>query len=284
MSIDFTEGLAEALRIPDTWQREAIARLEAGEDVVVDAPTGAGKTYIFEYLVEHGLRGQAVYTVPTRALANDKMLEWRARGWDVGITTGDISYRPDAPVVVATLESWKAKLLAGAGPDLLVIDEYQLLDDPVRGLNYELAVAVAPARTQLLLLSGSVANPEAVAEWLARINRRVGLVRCPGRPVPLEEVHPEALPSRLPVQVRGFWPRIVARALEAGLGPLLLFAPRRGVAEALARQLAAALPATLPLELTPEQRRLARGAGEVAAVSGCLPPQRPQLPAAGWSR
>src|SRR6266496_5421233 len=37
------------------------------------------------------LKTQAVFTVPTRALANDKLSEWRARGWDVGISTGDVA-------------------------------------------------------------------------------------------------------------------------------------------------------------------------------------------------
>ncbi|MDQ3622690.1 MAG: DEAD/DEAH box helicase, partial [Verrucomicrobiota bacterium] len=59
------------------------------------APTGAGKTYIFE-LFAPMLRGQAIFTVPTRALANDKLAEWQVRGWDVGIATGDLASRLDA--------------------------------------------------------------------------------------------------------------------------------------------------------------------------------------------
>ena len=62
------------LIIPDKWQQDAVSLLRDGKDVVVQAPTGAGKTYIFELLYE-SLRGQAVYTVPTRALANDKLAE-----------------------------------------------------------------------------------------------------------------------------------------------------------------------------------------------------------------
>ena len=34
----------QRLMLPDGWQAEAIQALLAGEDVVVDAPTGAGKT------------------------------------------------------------------------------------------------------------------------------------------------------------------------------------------------------------------------------------------------
>ena len=45
--------------------------------MIVQAPTGSGKTYIFE-LFYPDLREQAVFTVPTRALANDKPAEWQA--------------------------------------------------------------------------------------------------------------------------------------------------------------------------------------------------------------
>ena len=40
------------LKIPDLWQQEAVRSLNQGLDVVVDAPTGAGETYIFEFLRE----------------------------------------------------------------------------------------------------------------------------------------------------------------------------------------------------------------------------------------
>src|SRR5216110_1025645 len=82
---------AQSLVIPDLWQQQAVRALRERKDVVVHAPTGAGKTLIFELWSNHGKnRGQAIYTVPTRALANDKLAEWRARGWDVGIATGDL--------------------------------------------------------------------------------------------------------------------------------------------------------------------------------------------------
>lgn len=132
-------ALETQLKLPDLWQQTAIRSLQNKKDVIVAAPTGAGKTYIFELLIENGFEGKAVYTVPTRALANDKRLEWMRKGWDVGIATGDRSENPDAQVIVATLETQKNKLLRGQGPDLLVIDEYQMLGDQQRGLNYELS-------------------------------------------------------------------------------------------------------------------------------------------------
>lgn len=245
------------LTIPDLWQQQAVTALRDGCDVVVQAPTGSGKTLIFELWSNQGKpRGQAIYTVPTRALANDKLAEWRARGWNVGIATGDLAENLDAPVIVATLETQKNRLIRGDGPVLLVVDEYQMIGDPDRGLNYELALALAPADTHLLLLSGSVANPHHVVKWLERLGRRAKLVRHEIRPVPLDEVFANHLNYHLPRELKGYWSRLVAKALAEGLGPVLLFAPRRQGAEILAAELARELPNTHPLELTDEQRQL----------------------------
>lgn len=256
-SLDPVKSFDISLTIPDLWQQQALKALTGGRDVVVNAPTGAGKTFIFEQLVKRGLRKQAVYTVPTRALANDKFFEWRRLKWDIGIVTGDLCENPDAAVIVATLETQKSRLLAGHGPGILVIDEYQMMADSTRGINYELAIALAPPETQLLLLSGSVGNPADIVAWLQRIGRDVALVDHRQRPVPQEEVFLEALPDDAPPSARGAWPRLIGRALKAGLGPILVFAPRRRNAEALARQLAAELPTPDGLELSPEQRSLA---------------------------
>ena len=250
------KGLEINLVVPDLWQQEAVRALQSGRDVVVHAPTGAGKTYIFELLYP-ALKGQAVFTVPTRALANDKLAEWRNRGWDVGIATGDLAFNLDAKVVVATLETQRARFLRREGPRLLVVDEYQLIADPVRGVHYELALALAPPTTQLLLLSGSVNNPQDVVEWLRRNGRDALLVRHDRRPVPQHEVDLTGLPDAGFSRTREFWPRMIARALHAGLAPILVFAPRRNATEEMAQAIANATPVRDPLPLSPQQETLA---------------------------
>src|SRR3954467_6739730 len=250
------EGFGVGLIIPDLWQQEAVRALQQGKDVVVQAPTGSGKTYIFELLYP-SLKQQAVFTVPTRALANDKLSEWRARGWDVGISTGGIALNLDAKVVVATLETQRGRLLRGEGPALLVIDEFQMLGDPMRGVHYELAVALSPRRTQLLFFSGSVANPGDVVKWLQRIGREAVLVEHRERPVPLEEADMATLPDSQFVQSRNLWPRMIGRVLRADYAPVLVFAPRRAAAEQIAQSIASALPVRDPLRLTKEQEAAA---------------------------
>jgi hypothetical protein len=247
----------QQVSVPDLWQQQAVSALRAGKDVVVQAPTGSGKTLIFELWSNQGKnRGQAIYTVPTRALANDKLAEWRARGWNVGIATGDLAENLSAPILVATLETQKNRLIQGDGPALLVVDEYQMLGDPDRGLNYELAIALAPPQTQLLLLSGSVSNPHDIVKWFTRLGRHAVLIRHEERPVPLEEVPANNLNYHVPTEIKGYWPRFVAKALAENLGPILLFTPRRLAAEALAAELARHLPNPNPLHLRQDQKQL----------------------------
>jgi superfamily II DNA/RNA helicase len=249
-------GLEINLVVPDLWQQEAVRALRDGKDVVVQAPTGSGKTFIFELLYP-SLKGQAIFTVPTRALANDKLAEWRLRGWDVGIATGDLALNLGAKVLVATLETQRARFLRRDGPKLLVVDEYQMIADPVRGVHYELALALAPPETQLLLLSGSVQNPQDVVAWFQRIGRDPVLISHGERPVPLEEIDLRVLPESQFVQTKSFWPRMIGKALRADLAPVLVFAPRRNASEEMAQTIASALSLRDPLSLSPEQEALA---------------------------
>ena len=262
----------QKLMLPDRWQAQALAGLREGKDVVVDAPTGAGKTYVFERWAEQcNFSKRALFTVPTRALANDKFAEWRRREWRVGIMTGDLCIDPDAPVVVATLEAVQGLIVEAGGAaarprrrsrqsgepfQLLVVDEYHWLADEQRGNHYEGALLSAARELQLLLLSGAVANPADVAAWLTRLGRDATVVQHRERPVQLEEVEVDDLIHGLPRVIDGFWSRRVAGALREGLGPVLVFAPHRREGERLARQFARELPLGDPLTLTPEQVQL----------------------------
>jgi superfamily II DNA/RNA helicase len=276
--MDIPLSVLNQIMIPDGWQNEAIQGLKAGRDVILDAPTGAGKTFVLEQFIESS-RGtaQIFYTAPTRALANDKYAEWSSRNWRVGLCTGDVRIQLDAPVLVGTLEALrgrvapaavagsvfaeaspdKCELRVAGSPSLLVVDEYQWLADGARGNHYEGVLMEAPASTQLLLMSGSVRNVEDVAAWLRRLEREPVLVRHHERPVPLEEVDAGTLKRRAPDKMEGFWSQVIAGALMEDLGPILVFAPHRKDAEKLARQLAGRLPLPQPLRLSAEQERVA---------------------------
>jgi ATP-dependent RNA helicase HelY len=115
---------------PDPFQLEAFDALDAGRSVLVSAPTGSGKTAVADYAVARALAGgrKAFYTTPLKALSNQKFAELAAAyGRDrIGLLAGDVSHRPDAPVVVMKTEVVRNMLFARsahlAGLGLLVLD------------------------------------------------------------------------------------------------------------------------------------------------------------------
>lgn len=178
----------------DPWQQNVFDLLRSGESVVVDAPTTAGKTRAVEVFFAMNIDDptfRAAYTTPVKSLSNDKVRELRAMfGHEkVGIATGDIKENLDAPIVVATLESYRNSLL-GIEPDLgrtlVVFDEYHYLQDEGRGSAWEEAIILTPPSCQVLLLSASVANADDFADWISTHGKkRCTLVRTEHRPVPL---------------------------------------------------------------------------------------------------
>ena len=75
----------------DPFQQRAIAALDAGQSVLVAAPTGSGKTVVAEHAVDLGLRegSKVFYTTPIKALSNQKFHDLvRRHGADrVGLLT-----------------------------------------------------------------------------------------------------------------------------------------------------------------------------------------------------
>ena len=181
---------------PDPYQLEALTKLDQG-DVIVSAPTGAGKTYIaveaMAGLLDQGKRSW--YASPLKALSNSKFLEFGQRfGADrVGLLTGDHKVNPDAPLIVGTTEILRNQLYDAMhrgrdlDVDLVVMDEAHYLADPDRGVVWEEVIIYLPTRIKLLLLSATVDNAREIADWLALVRGHpASVVWSDERPVPLK--------------------------------------------------------------------------------------------------
>src|SRR5690348_5776531 len=177
----------------DPYQIEACQALEAGNGMLVAAPTGSGKTVVGEFAVHLALQQgkKCFYTTPIKALSNQKYADLCRRygAAKVGLLTGDNSVNSDAPVVVMTTEVLRNMLYAGSqtllGLGYVVMDEVHYLSDRFRGAVWEEVIIHLPASVTLSSLSATVSNAEEFADWLVTVRGHTEVVVSEHRPVPL---------------------------------------------------------------------------------------------------
>ncbi|WP_017306712.1 DEAD/DEAH box helicase [Spirulina subsalsa] len=183
----------------DSFQKKAIAALDANKSVVVSVPTGSGKTLVGEYAIHRALhRGKRVfYTTPLKALSNQKFRDFRDQFGEqsVGLLTGDASFNRNAPVLVMTTEIFRNMLYGTPigqvgtsleGVETVVLDECHYMNDSQRGTVWEESIIYAPPEIQLVALSATIANADQLAEWISQVHGKTELIESNFRPVPLE--------------------------------------------------------------------------------------------------
>lgn len=177
----------------DTFQKEAIYHLEAGDSVFVAAHTSAGKTVVAEYGIALAARHmtKAIYTSPIKALSNQKFRDFRQTFAEVGILTGDVQINPEASCLIMTTEILRSMLYRGADlirdVEFVIFDEVHYVNDFERGVVWEEVIIMLPEHVSLILLSATVPNTFEFASWVGRTKRKdIYVISTPKRPVPLE--------------------------------------------------------------------------------------------------
>ena len=174
-------------------QEEAILELLDGKNVILNTPTGSGKSMValalhFDSIV-HGRK--SVYTCPIKALVNEKWMalckEFGAE--NVGLSTGDATVNHDAPILCCTAEILSNMALCeGEKLEILdvVMDEFHYYSDRERGVAWQVPLLTLP-QSRFLLMSATVGATEFFERDLTKhTGKETVTVRSTQRPVPLD--------------------------------------------------------------------------------------------------
>ena len=199
-------------------QEEAIIEVALGNHVILNTPTGSGKSMVgaAAHFAALAAGRRSVYTAPIKALVSEKFFALsREFGPDlVGMVTGDAAVNAEAPIICCTQEilaNWALRDGRRAPIDVAVVDEFHYYGDPQRGWAWQVPLLELP-HTQFVLMSATLGDVAFFRRDLTeRTGRDTALVTSVQRPVPL---HFEYRTSSLHASVGDL--------LESGKAPIYL--------------------------------------------------------------
>ena len=179
-------------------QESAILELFDEKNVILNTPTGSGKSLVATALHFQAIAKdrRSIYTCPIKALVNEKFMALcREFGPDnIGLSTGDASVNRDAPILCCTAEILaNIALREGAAANVrdVVMDEFHYYADRERGVAWQVPLLTLP-QARFLLMSATLGDTKFFEDELTRLTGRpTAAVTSTDRPVPLEFAYSE---------------------------------------------------------------------------------------------
>jgi len=218
------EFIPEGLLLSD-FQKWAIKAITEGDNVLVTAHTGSGKTLPAEFAIQYftAQNKKVIYASPIKALSNQKLYDMRRKYPHIsfGLLTGDCKDNPEADVLIMTTEILRNTLLnkkintttetasietASKLPLLfemdfdadlaaVVFDEVHYINDAERGSVWEQSILMLPPQVQLIMLSATIDRPEEFASWIETEKQQQSKERSlPMKQVYLASTHERVVP------------------------------------------------------------------------------------------
>ena len=187
------------------FQKYSIEAILRGNNALVPAPTGCGKTLPANFAINQFTKNKkkVIYTSPIKALSNEKMMTLAEKnpGVSFGLLTGDKKFNPDADVLVMTTEiltntlfkmKSKEKTVLDFDMDIendlgmVIFDEIHYINDKFRGGVWEMAIMMLPESVRILGLSATIDKAKEFCEWIETLRGETWLCPATTRIVPLE--------------------------------------------------------------------------------------------------
>lgn len=173
-------------------QEEAILQVFDGNNVILNTPTGSGKSLVAlaMHFYSLGQGRRSFYTCPIKALVNEKFLALcHDFGPDnVGMITGDATVNARAPIICCTAEilaNYALRDGTGAQVDDVVMDEFHYYSDRERGVAWQVPLLILK-RSRFMLMSATLGDISSFERGLTQLTGKpTVVVKTAERPVPL---------------------------------------------------------------------------------------------------
>ena len=176
------------------YQKRIIDKLKIGNDYILSGPTSSGKTilaYFYAGILDKDEFNESFHKViicsPIKALSNERYIELKDAGFDVGIETGDNKVNVNARILCVTQEIYLLKYCSIKKCRVIIDEVHYMFSEKERAKSYMDSILKTSKASNLLLLSATISNAEDFKNHLNKLtNRNFNLITWNDRPVPLE--------------------------------------------------------------------------------------------------
>lgn len=161
------------------WQLDAIKKI-SGESAILSAPTGSGKTRVaYAWAGLTDVEGKVcepvarvIFTAPIKALSNERYLDLKSMGFDVGLETGDFKKNAGAMVLCCTQEIYTLKYAHIPNYKVVVDEFHYIFNDKDRARSYIDGLRGTSPDSAMLVMSATFGNTGTVRDYLEEMTYR----------------------------------------------------------------------------------------------------------------
>lgn len=141
-----------------------------------------------------------IFTSPIKALSNERYLDLRRMGLDVGLETGDFKRNEGAGIICCTQEIYTMKYANTPGQKLIIDEFHYIFTDYDRARTYIDGIRNTHPDTKILVMSATLGGVKNVGKYLSEICERefvihaskkrvTELIFTPEHPVKASNIH-----------------------------------------------------------------------------------------------
>jgi len=154
------------------WQRDCINHIQHSKNVILSSPTGSGKTKVFLEWAQKQNGSPIIITAPIKALSNQRYRELLAKGYTVGLETGDIKNVPEnCDFICCTQEIYTNKYAELENVTLIMDEFHYIFENSDRARTYVDALRNSKAEN-ILLCSATLGDIDKLTEYVNRVSER----------------------------------------------------------------------------------------------------------------